>query len=82
MANEDENLGGNEPEEGECTNSDSDDIITNTHDISTDSESDRENEQGLLLFIIVYCLSYIFAFFLRCFCVYNYKLYMYIVFFK
>ncbi|XP_020294319.1 angiogenic factor with G patch and FHA domains 1 isoform X2 [Pseudomyrmex gracilis] len=47
LANEDENFGGDEPEEGECSNSESDDITTNIHDISTDSESDHENEQDL-----------------------------------
>lgn len=66
---EEENPEVKEPEEGECTGSENDDISDeNTPDISTNSESEHEEEQGLLL--IYFYLSILFFILSRYFSVY------------
>lgn len=50
LAHEEENSEVREPEDGECSESENDGISDEiTPDISTNSESEREEEPGLLL---------------------------------
>lgn len=50
IVNEEENSEDTEPEEGECSESENDDVSDEiTPDISTNSESDYEEEPGLFI---------------------------------
>lgn len=57
IISEEENSEDKEPEEGECSESENDDISDEiTPDVSTNSESDYEDEPGLLFLVLSFIL--------------------------
>lgn len=58
IISEEENSEDKEPEEGECSESENDDISDEiTPDVSTNSESDDEDEPGLLFLVLCYFIT-------------------------